>query len=135
MISCEGNRFVRTTQLRAGLIALYIFLYTVIMLSDDEDFFTNRATGGAVRVPQNRNREATPNPFADHPDIDIDLDLDLPGVGRSEVNEETPLQQLIRYWMNERHAPDILPVQQALLANLLDTVRKQVCTSPLVHPA
>ena len=99
------------------------------MLSDDEDFFTNRAKAAAAPRPQNRNRGVTPNPFTDEPDIDIDLDLGLPGVGREEEGE-TPLQQLIRYWMNERHAPDILPVQQALLANLLDTVRKQVRTSP-----
>ena len=39
---------------------------------------------------------------------------------------ETPLEQLTRHWMNERHAPDILPAQEALLAALLDHLRRQV---------
>ncbi|KJA17328.1 hypothetical protein HYPSUDRAFT_1103641 [Hypholoma sublateritium FD-334 SS-4] len=38
---------------------------------------------------------------------------------------ETPLEQLTRHWMNERHAPDILPAQEALLAALLDHLRRQ----------
>jgi hypothetical protein len=40
--------------------------------------------------------------------------------------DETPLQQLIQHWMNERHAPDILITQDDLLAKLLDHIRKQV---------
>jgi GINS complex subunit 4 len=43
-----------------------------------------------------------------------------------ETAEETSLQKLIRYWMNERHAPDILPPQETLLGRLLDHIRKQV---------
>ncbi len=39
---------------------------------------------------------------------------------------ETPLEQLTRHWMNERHAPDVLPAQEALLAALLDHLRRQV---------
>ncbi|KAJ3482686.1 hypothetical protein NLJ89_g12123 [Agrocybe chaxingu] len=37
----------------------------------------------------------------------------------------TPLEQLTRYWMNERHAPDILPAQEDLLTTLLDHLRRQ----------
>lgn len=40
--------------------------------------------------------------------------------------QELPLQKLIRYWMNERHAPDILPIQAELLAGILDHIHKQV---------
>lgn len=40
-------------------------------------------------------------------------------------NEETPLEQLMRHWMNERHAPDILPAQEELLSGLLDHLRRQ----------
>jgi hypothetical protein len=40
--------------------------------------------------------------------------------------EETAFQQLIRHWMNERHAPDILYAQERLLARLLDHIKKQV---------
>ena len=47
--------------------------------------------------------------------------------------EETTLQQLIRHWMNERHAPDILTTQEDLLANLLDHIRKQVDTIQLLR--
>ncbi|KAF8905609.1 hypothetical protein CPB85DRAFT_1376782 [Mucidula mucida] len=37
----------------------------------------------------------------------------------------TPLQQLMRHWMNERHAPTILPAQEQLLGLLLDHIRRQ----------
>ena len=43
-----------------------------------------------------------------------------------DLAEETALQQLIRHWMNERHAPDILPGQEMLLGRLLVHIRKQV---------
>ncbi|KAF5391392.1 hypothetical protein D9757_001997 [Collybiopsis confluens] len=36
-----------------------------------------------------------------------------------------PLAQLTRHWMNERHAPNILPAQEDLLATLLDHIRRQ----------
>lgn len=52
-------------------------------------------------------------------------DPTLLGVGAVE-EEETPFQQLIRHWMNERQAPDILPGQEMLLGRILDHVRKQV---------
>ncbi|PPQ68128.1 hypothetical protein CVT24_002954 [Panaeolus cyanescens] len=42
-----------------------------------------------------------------------------------EEREETPLEQLTRHWMNERHAPDILPAREELLSNLLDHLRRQ----------
>lgn len=43
----------------------------------------------------------------------------------------TPIQQLTRHWMNERHSPDILPSQPELLGSVLDHIRQQVCiTSP-----
>lgn len=49
-----------------------------------------------------------------------------PAIVPQDVTEETALQKLIRYWMNERHAPDILPGQEMLLGRLLDHIRKQV---------
>lgn len=42
-----------------------------------------------------------------------------------EEEPETPLQQLIRRWMNERHSPDILPTEEDLLSRLLDHIRSQ----------
>ncbi|KAJ3742213.1 hypothetical protein DFH05DRAFT_1504324 [Lentinula detonsa] len=40
-------------------------------------------------------------------------------------DDESPLSQLTKHWMNERHAPDILPAQEELLASLLDHIRRQ----------
>ncbi|KAG6902400.1 hypothetical protein C0995_000605 [Termitomyces sp. Mi166 len=42
------------------------------------------------------------------------------------AEEETPLQQLVRHWINERNCPDILPAQEELLVNILDHIRRQV---------
>ena len=39
---------------------------------------------------------------------------------------ETLFQQLVRHWLNERHAPDLLPVQAEVLSALLDHIRRQV---------
>lgn len=48
------------------------------------------------------------------------------------VSQETPFQQLIRHWMNERHSPVILPAQEILLGRLLDHIRKQVRNHVLI---
>ncbi|KAJ8472480.1 hypothetical protein ONZ45_g16635 [Pleurotus djamor] len=62
-------------------------------------------------------------------DNDIDIDELMPPVGNQAgtvgSGSESPVQQLIRLWMNERHAPDILPVQEHLLAGILDHIRHQ----------
>ncbi|KAJ7086486.1 hypothetical protein B0H15DRAFT_844927 [Mycena belliarum] len=47
--------------------------------------------------------------------------------------EETPLEKLTRHWMNERHAPDILPAQDRLLSSLLDHIRRQSDTIQLLR--
>ncbi|TFK21703.1 GINS complex, Sld5 component [Coprinopsis marcescibilis] len=66
-------------------------------------------------------------------DEDIDVAMQPAGavapprrlVENTEEVEQTPLQTMIRHWMNERHSPDILPAQEALLAGLLDHLRSQ----------
>lgn len=60
-----------------------------------------------------------------------DDDIPMPGADNNlaflqQDSDETPLEQLTRHWMNERHAPDILPSQDLLLANILDHIRRQV---------
>lgn len=50
-----------------------------------------------------------------------------------EEEPETPLQQLIRRWMNERHSPDILPTEEDLLSRLLDHIRSQSETVQLLR--
>ncbi|PBK98591.1 hypothetical protein ARMGADRAFT_1026555 [Armillaria gallica] len=50
------------------------------------------------------------------------LNLDVP----APTAAETPLSELIRHWMNERHAPTILAAQEQLLGLLLDHIRRQV---------
>ncbi|KAI0065215.1 GINS complex Sld5 component [Artomyces pyxidatus] len=47
--------------------------------------------------------------------------------------DESPLQQLIRHWMNERHSPDILPGQEDVLGGLLDHIRRQSNTVHLLR--
>jgi hypothetical protein len=72
------------------------------LLDDDEDF----PMAGAPARPA----AAAPGPIA--------LDFGAP--------PETLFQQLVRHWLNERHAPDILPVQAEVLGALLDHIRRQV---------
>jgi hypothetical protein len=73
------------------------------LLDDDEDF---PMAGGAPAGPA----VAAPGPIA--------LDFGAP--------PETLFQQLVRHWLNERHAPDILPVQAEVLGALLDHIHRQV---------
>src|SRR5258708_3761969 len=73
------------------------------LLDDDEDFPMAGAPAGPAA--------AAPGPIA--------LDFGAP--------PETLFQQLVRHWFNERHAPDILPVQAEVLGSLLDHIRRQVC--------
>ncbi len=71
------------------------------LLDDDEDFPMAGAPSGSA---------TTSGPIA--------LDFGAP--------RETLFQQLVRHWLNERHAPDILPVQAEVLGSLLDHIRRQV---------
>ncbi|KAI0051299.1 GINS complex, Sld5 component [Auriscalpium vulgare] len=50
-----------------------------------------------------------------------------------DAEPETPLQQLIRHWMNERHAPDILPWQGEVLDGLLNHINRQSTTVNLLR--
>ena len=96
------------------------------MDDDDElNFFRNYAGGGSSITAPRAPRRASPNPF------DALDNRDTPAPNRAADEEETPLQQLIRHWMNERHAPDLLPAQQVLLAGLLDHIHRQVGWSTL----
>lgn len=76
------------------------------------------------------------NGFGDADDIDMGRQNQQRGGNKSaqarEAEEEeeafgkTPLGMLTRHWVNERHAPDILPAQEELLGGLLDHLRVQV---------
>lgn len=85
---------------------------------DDTTFFSRYAARPSAPPPRPR---ANSNPFEDD---------DGPAPNAAD---ETPLQQLIRHWMNERHAPDLLPAQQVLLAGLLDHIHRQVRLPVLGH--
>lgn len=75
------------------------------------------------------------NGFGDADDIDMGRQNQQRGGNKSaqarEAEEEeeafgkTPLGMLTRHWVNERHAPDILPAQEELLGGLLDHLRVQ----------
>lgn len=86
-------------------------------------------------VPEAGPSRAAPRPIHDD-DADVFNDVPMAPAaqeverGAMVFDEEeplgTPLEQLTRHWMNERHAPDILPAQEDLLTNLLDHLRRQV---------
>ncbi|KAJ7334782.1 hypothetical protein DFH08DRAFT_939541, partial [Mycena albidolilacea] len=65
------------------------------------------------------------------PDILNELGLAPPA--KEALPVETPLEQLTRHWMNERHAPDILPSQDVLLSSLMDHIRRQSETIQLLR--
>ncbi|KZV65629.1 GINS complex, Sld5 component [Peniophora sp. CONT] len=46
---------------------------------------------------------------------------------------DTPFQQMLRHWQNERHSPDILPGQEPVLNTLLDHIRRQSNTIQLLR--
>lgn len=92
------------------------FFLTIMATGWDDDFDAPMAGPSFV----DRARVAP-----DDDDFPI-LEGGRPGILPQDLAEETPFQQLIRHWMNERHAPDILPGQEALLGRLLDHIRKQV---------
>ena len=81
------------------------------LLDDDEDF----PMAGAGALTRAAGAVPVPDPIA--------LDFGAP--------PETLFQQLVRHWLNERHAPDILPVQAEVLSALLDHIRRQVGAAPI----
>lgn len=101
---------------------------------DVDDYLSSRARGKSrapTAGPSNFVQQALDAP-ADPDDPDINILDDIIGElgGRNhivdqDVAEETPFQELIRHWMNERHAPELLPAQETLLGRLLDHIRKQ----------
>jgi GINS complex subunit 4 len=91
----------------------------------DAEYDAAMARAGVQAGPSfiDRARNAPPD--------DDDLDVSMLETNNNPVflqpdATETPLQKLMRHWMNERHAPDILPAQEVLLGELLDHIRKQV---------
>ena len=72
-------------------------------------------------------------------DVDVDsldhtrgagtnADADVDAMLSRETREarESDVTKLLRAWQDERHAPDILPSSDALLARVLDAIRRQV---------
>ncbi|KAL4072048.1 hypothetical protein J3A83DRAFT_4358361 [Scleroderma citrinum] len=92
---------------------------------DDPNFFTRLARGG-TNTFEDRLRNAP------HDDDELPRQRDAP-ILADDRDPETPLQQLIRHWMNERHAPDILPTEEDLLSRLLDHIRSQSETVQLLR--
>jgi|SRR6267154_2744595 len=82
-------------------------------IDDEDDFFTNLDRPGRA-ANNNAFQERLRQAIQDAPPFIL------------EEEGEIPLQQLTRHWMNERHAPDILPNEGELLAGLLDHIRSQV---------
>ncbi|KAI5122426.1 hypothetical protein M0805_002975 [Coniferiporia weirii] len=49
--------------------------------------------------------------------------------------QENDVQRLARAWQDERHAPDILPAQDALLGRVLDAIRRQTSDANALRAA
>ncbi|KAG5641445.1 hypothetical protein DXG03_005219 [Asterophora parasitica] len=104
----------------------------------DEEYDLIAAKGAAANHFIGRARNALPD------DDDFEISP-LPGPGPSAqpaavplglllpTEDETPLQQLIRHWTNERNCPDILPAQEELLVTILDHIRRQSQTVQLLR--
>ncbi|TDL16299.1 GINS complex, Sld5 component [Rickenella mellea] len=58
--------------------------------------------------------------------MNIDNDV-IPGLfaDPTQLPKESDLQELLRLWQNERHAPEILPSNGELLSRVLDQIRRQ----------
>ena len=78
-----------------------------------------------------RRNENEEDPFGEPMAEDADPGVDDPL--QEEESQGTPLEQLTRHWMNERHAPDILAAQEDLLTNLLDHLRRQVRLNVVIN--
>jgi len=90
---------------------------------DDEGFFNDDAPMAVAAPRRGGDEPGLENEDAGPRRVDLFPEDEPRG---------TPLEQLSRHWMNERHAPDILPAQEELLTNLLDHLRRQVRLSPLI---
>ena len=93
----------------------------------DEEYELLR--GGRIAGPSSidRPRQAALD------DLDRDVPMPIAAPSLQPAEEETPLQQLIRHWTNERHAPDILPAQEDLLMSVLDHIRRQVHSKRCIY--
>ncbi|KAF9005088.1 hypothetical protein BDQ17DRAFT_1353767 [Cyathus striatus] len=92
---------------------------------DLEQSHNSNPTGGSSFLERARNA-------LDDDDDDLPLGRVVPTVNpgtpppfTDDETNETSLEKLMRHWMNERHAPDILPAQQELLSSVLDHLRRQ----------
>lgn len=85
---------------------------------------SNARPGPSVidRSLNTRNVSDVPRRAPDRMDLDT-ATLEFPS---PDISEETDMQQLLRHWQNERHAPEILQSQDALLGRILDQIRRQV---------
>ncbi|KAK7036720.1 GINS complex subunit [Paramarasmius palmivorus] len=88
-------------------------------------------TSGSTSRTTSRRRNQSSAPLDDDVSLrDVSMaapsnDATLQSILGTSSTDETPLEQLMRHWMNERHCPDILPAQEELLSSLLDHIRRQ----------
>ncbi|KAL4247890.1 DNA replication complex GINS protein SLD5 [Abortiporus biennis] len=115
---------------------------------DHLDEETSRQPKRAPKTSRSRSKSVAPAQDRDG-DVEIQDDFDIgaerdDGGGRGfnlgilgeEVDdggEESLVQELFRHWLNERHSPDILPINEVLLAGLLDRIRKQTSDVQLLR--
>lgn len=101
---------------------------------DDDDSLPRRGAhqpqprAGPSFIDRARNAP-DPDDFQvpNHAPMNVDNDV-IPGLfaDPSQLPKESDLQELLRLWQNERHAPEILPSNGDLLSRVLDQIRRQV---------
>ena len=126
MQSCDilGNFRNHVPGKSVGSMIIIAFSCTKFAFMDWDAEYDLLAVGGGNAGPSLIDRIR--NPPADNNDFDH-VARPVPAALFVQPEEpDTPLEQLMRHWTNERHAPDILPAQEDLLANLLDHLRRQV---------
>ncbi|KAG6885104.1 hypothetical protein C0993_005871 [Termitomyces sp. T159_Od127] len=83
----------------------------------------------AGRSSVNRTRKAVDDEDAVTEPLSIPADV----ATKYLSEEETPLQRLIRHWIDERNCPDILPAQEELLSQTVQLLREDASTSEDEH--
>lgn len=73
-----------------------------------------------------RAQNASEDDHATGLDVPMNVDYEISDLVLGREPNETELQQLLRLWQNERHAPEILYSQDGLLSRVLDQIRRQV---------
>ncbi|KAK1222264.1 GINS complex subunit [Marasmius sp. AFHP31] len=96
------------------------------------DVNNNASSRFSTRAPNRSSTSTSTRGASTLVDDDRDVSMAAPSdpaalqdIMNPHRSEETHLEKLMRHWMNERHAPEILEAQEGILSSLLDHIRRQ----------